>query len=118
MMAPGAQRRLMWLLAAGQVLVLRGLALYPIKSIMIRLPMLALGLSLWATALALTWPQRRLRWVVAGVPLALGLVLLLPGRGVDAMDLRARMVTALRHYEGVSYVWGGENALGIDCSGL
>jgi hypothetical protein len=117
-MTPRAQRRLMWVLAAGQVLVLLGLALYPINSIMIRLPMLALGLSLWATALALAWPQCRLRWVVAGVPLALGFVLLLPGRAVDTMDLRARMVTALRHYDGVTYVWGGENALGIDCSGL
>jgi cell wall-associated NlpC family hydrolase len=37
---------------------------------------------------------------------------------VDTVDLRARMVTALRHYDGVTYVWGGENSLGIDCSGL
>ncbi len=112
------QRRLMWLLVVGQVAVLVGLALYPINSIMIRLPMLALGFTLWATALALVWPQRRWRWAVAGLPLAVGLVLLLPGRVVDSEDLRDRMVTALRRYEGVTYVWGGENAVGIDCSGL
>lgn len=117
-MTPMAQRRLMWLLAAGQMLVLVGLVLYPINSIMIRLPMLAVGLTLWATALALAWPQRRLRWVVAGMPLALGIVLSVPGRVVDNADLRARMVTALRHHDGVTYVWGGENSLGIDCSGL
>lgn len=117
-MTPIAQRRLMWLLAVGQLLVLVGLVLYPINSIMIRLPMLAVGLILWATALALAWPQRRLRWAVASVPLALGIVLLVPGRAVDTADLRARMVAALRHYDGVTYVWGGENAVGIDCSGL
>lgn len=113
-----AQRRLMWLLAVGQLVVLLGLAFYPINSIMSRLPLLTLGLTLWATALALAWPQRRLRWSVVGVPLVLGLVLLLPGRTVDTADLRARMVTALRYYDGVTYFWGGENSVGIDCSGL
>ena len=118
MMTPMAQRRLMWLLAAGQMVVLVGLGLYPINSIMIRLPMLAVGFTLWATALALAWPQLRVRWAVAGVPLALCIVLLLPGRAVETADLRARLVAALRHYDGVTYVWGGENAVGIDCSGL
>lgn len=112
------QRRLMWLLAVVQVTVLVGLALYPINSIMIRVPILTLGLTLWATALALAWPQRRWRLSVAGLPLAMALVLMLPGRMVDSADLRERMVTALQRYEGVTYVWGGENAVGIDCSGL
>lgn len=113
-----AQRRLMWLLAVGQLVVLLGLAFYPINSIMSRLPLLTLGLTLWATALALAWPQRRLRWSVVGVPIALLVVLLLPGRAVDTADLRARSVAALRHYDGVTYLWGGENSIGIDCSGL
>ena len=108
----------MWLLAVGQLVGLFALVVYPINSIMTRLPFLTLGLTLWATALALAWPQRRLRWSVVGVPLVLGLVLLLPGRTVDTADLRARMVTALRYYDGVTYFWGGENSVGIDCSGL
>lgn len=112
------QRRLMWLLVIGQVLVLVGLVLYPINSIMIRVPMLGLGCSLWATALALAWPHLRWRWSVAALPLVMGLALLAPARVVDTADLRARMVSALRHYDGVTYVWGGENAVGIDCSGL
>ncbi len=112
------QRRLMWFLAAGQVVVLVGLALYPINSIMIRVPILGLGCTLWATALALAWPYLRWRWSVAALPLVMGLVLVLPGRAVNTADLRARMVVALRHYDGVTYVWGGENAVGIDCSGL
>lgn len=117
-MTPMAQRRLMWLLVVGQIVVLVGLALYPINSIMIRVPMLALGLILWATVLALAWPQRRWRWSVAGLPFVIGLVLLMPGRVVDSADLRERLVTALRRYESVTYIWGGENAVGIDCSGL
>jgi hypothetical protein len=32
--------------------------------------------------------------------------------------LRERFVAALESYEGTRYVWGGENGLGIDCSGL
>jgi cell wall-associated NlpC family hydrolase len=46
------------------------------------------------------------------------LLLILPGRDIDAESLRARYVANLRGYEGVRYVWGGENGLGIDCSGL
>jgi hypothetical protein len=37
-----AQRRLVWLLLAGQVAVFVGLLLYPINSIMVRVPLLAL----------------------------------------------------------------------------
>jgi NlpC/P60 family len=117
-MTATVQRRLMWLLAVGQGAVLVGLALYPINSIMIRVPMLALGCTLWATALALAWPQNRWRWSVVALPVSLGVVLMLPGRVVDSADLRERLVTALRRYEGVTYIWGGENAVGIDCSGL
>jgi len=113
-----AQRRLMWLLVIGQSAVFVGLALYPINSITIRLPMVALAFTWWANVVALVWPRRRWRWAVAGLPLAVGLVLLLPGRVVDTADLRARMVTALKRYDGVTYVWGGENTFGIDCSGL
>jgi cell wall-associated NlpC family hydrolase len=41
-----------------------------------------------------------------------------PGRAYDRDGLRARYVASLRSYEGVRYVWGGENRFGIDCSGL
>lgn len=117
-MVPAAQRRWMWLLAVGQLVVLLALAVYPINSIMFRLPFLTLLLTLWTTILTLAWPWRRLRWSVVGVPIVLLVVLLLPGRAVDTADLRARSVAALRHYDGVTYLWGGEGSIGIDCSGL
>ncbi|HEX3132700.1 MAG TPA: hypothetical protein VHX44_03850, partial [Planctomycetota bacterium] len=90
------QRRLMWLLAIGQMVVLVGLALYPINAIMIRVPMLALGLTLWLTALALAWRWRASRYLLAALPVVLGVVLVLPGRSlVNTADLRTRVVTAL-----------------------
>ena len=44
--------------------------------------------------------------------------LILPGRKVDSNSLVKRYIDSARQYEGVGYVWGGENYLGIDCSGL
>ena len=41
--------------------------------------------------------------------------------GIDdttAYGLRTIYVNELRRYEGTRYIWGGENILGIDCSGL
>ena len=35
-----------------------------------------------------------------------------------ALELRRRYVDELKFFEGTRYVWGGENLLGIDCSGL
>lgn len=42
----------------------------------------------------------------------------LPGRSEDGEALRRSYVKHLRGFEGTRYVWGGENARGIDCSGL
>jgi cell wall-associated NlpC family hydrolase len=44
---------------------------------------------------------------------------LIPGRAkIDADRLRQRFVEPLGQYDGVRYVYGGENHRGIDCSGL
>jgi len=42
----------------------------------------------------------------------------LPGRTPDSIALSAAYLSALRSYERVPYVWGGETGWGIDCSGL
>jgi len=44
--------------------------------------------------------------------------LIFPGRNYDTEKLRKAYVDTLMNYEGTRYVWGGENKLGIDCSGL
>lgn len=47
------------------------------------------------------------------------LFIALPGRRVrDTEALRGIYVSKLKSYDGTRYVWGGENHLGIDCSGL
>jgi cell wall-associated NlpC family hydrolase len=44
---------------------------------------------------------------------------LLPGHAItDTAQLRRRYVGQLKSYDGVWYVYGGENHRGIDCSGL
>ena len=64
----------------------------------------------------------RRRWSVAafiaGVIAALGVFLVCPGRAPAPELLRQAYRTCLGGYEGCRYVWGGENWLGIDCSGL
>jgi cell wall-associated NlpC family hydrolase len=64
--------------------------------------------------------RRRRKWLIAAavVHLVAAAFLLLPGRAYDAGSLRSAYVAALGRYEGTRYVWGGENHLGVDCSGL
>lgn len=44
--------------------------------------------------------------------------LIFPGNQPNQQELREAYLSSLRSYEGTRYVWGGENKLGIDCSGL
>ena len=37
---------------------------------------------------------------------------------IDPIELKTVYISQLRSFVGTSYVWGGENCLGIDCSGL
>lgn len=92
--------------------------LYPVGQRSLRLTFIALLAVVWAGALVLWWPKR---WVRFSCCLLLGLlaaILLLPGRAANLEKLRARYLASLSAYEGTTYVWGGENRLGIDCSGL
>lgn len=54
--------------------------------------------------------------------LSAGIILIvflcLPGSEPDQAKLRAEYIPALKRYEGSFYIWGGENKIGIDCSGL
>ena len=57
------------------------------------------------------------RWWLAAVPLVGLLAFALPGR-VDPSRLGERYVAEMEQLEGARYLWGGESARGIDCSGL
>ncbi|MFH0823008.1 MAG: NlpC/P60 family protein [Pseudomonadota bacterium] len=73
---------------------------------------------LWAAAVILLRNRKRAALTV----LFTGAVLLsfpfLPGRDYDTEIVEAAYLKSLTKYEGVPYVWGGENQIGIDCSGL
>lgn len=91
---------------------------WPVNSIWTR-EAIVLTLSIIAGgALVFAW---RRRWVFGGLLagyFAIGLFLLLPGKPVDPLTLRAAYTKKLQAFEGVPYVWGGESPRGLDCSGL
>ena len=94
------------------------LEFFPIRSGLTRMGLL-LGMAGLLVAVLLLYRKRK--EVVFGLLaaiLAIGGFLLLPGRAVDAESLRAEYVRSLQGYRGAVYVWGGENRIGIDCSGI
>ena len=74
--------------------------------------------GVWAGMIALAWKRKPLRIALLVLTLLPFCVMLLPGRRVDTQALQNAYVAALQRFEGVPYVWGGENHVGIDCSGL
>lgn len=98
---------------------LLGVMLYPVSIGLTRAMGVALSAVLIVGLLLLWWRYRVLRWTLLGLCIAVALFSALPGRAdYDRPALRQEVVHALQRYEGVRYVGGGENFLGIDCSGL
>ena len=95
------------------------IVLYPVSTGLTRAAGATLAGLLALGLLGLWWRYRFLRWPLLGLYGIIGVFAVLPGREqYDRLALRQEVAQALGRYEGVKYVWGGENFLGIDCSGL
>jgi hypothetical protein len=100
------------------LILLFGLWLYPVGTHLVRASMVALAVALWMALALLSW--RRL-WGKIGTLLPIPVVVLVAAGPLGEHPtprLRNRFIAALQSYEGTDYVRGGENWLGIDCSGL
>ena len=99
--------------------LLVGIVAYPVSTTASRMACVILGGAVLAGVLGLGWRYAYFRWTLITLYLACMLFLVMPGRsGYDRFALRVETVRSLMRYEGVRYYSGGENALGMDCSGL
>lgn len=113
------RRRYYWCFLAGLSIVLAALLALPMRSTIIRLAIAALFSLIAIGLLALTWKTKSVRHSLLALFLSVAVLVSFPyepKRDIDA--LRDIYVTKLKAYDGTRYVWGGENHLGIDCSGL
>jgi len=101
------------------LLLLAGIAAYPVGAASIRTAEIVLAGALLAESIGLGWRYPWLRWTLLAVCGIAGFFLAMPGRQrFDRMELRQATVEALKRYDGVRYFRGGENRLGMDCAGL
>jgi len=108
-------RRRFWV---GLWLLTACLIVFPINNQLLRIGTILLILATYASLIYLFCRRKP---VFIGL-LALGILvagfLVFPGYHPDPQSLRNAYLRSLQSYEGTRYIWGGENKLGIDCSGL
>jgi len=111
--------RLLWYAWGLLALALGMLSAFPIRTGKIRLVLATLLVLVWGGLIALLWLKRKgIGATLLAATLLPLLFLSLPGRPIDPSTLRRVYLERLQFYAGATYIWGGENSLGIDCSGL
>jgi hypothetical protein len=91
----------------------------PYRNSLVRLMLLVLWGLTGFSLLMLLWPRKVLRILLLVFIALFAAFLLRPGHEtIDTAMLRERFLHRLESYDGVRYVYGGENHRGIDCSGL
>jgi len=106
---------ILWLVLCAALL---GLLIYPVRSGLVRVAVATLWIFVWAGALWIFRRRRVVRYPLLALAALAVLLLCLPGRAGDPASLRKAYTASLRPFEDAPYVWGGENGVGIDCSGL
>jgi hypothetical protein len=110
--------RIAWFLLIGCIVGVLILLRNPVNSKLLNLAYLLCMGGAWVSLLFLLWQRKYARYVLAFIPLLFALPFLLPGREINAMELRTDYVARMNNFENTPYFWGGENSRGIDCSGL
>lgn len=114
----GLANRLPLLLIAGGLLAMAVLWWNPVNAAPQRIATVAAPLMVWLGVLWFVRKQRVWRRIVAALPLLAAAPFLLPAREIDRGDVLKGYLDGMVRLEGTRYVWGGERANGIDCSGL
>lgn len=114
----GSARRKFWARWLVLLIITIGIAAYPISNAILRATLLCCGLLLWVGLLMIVWPTKWLRFALILLPLLIVVSFVLPGKPPEKRALQGAYIRSLRKYSGTRYIWGGENRLGIDCSGL
>lgn len=111
------QRKLVLFLSSAIVLGL--MVVLPYRTSLLRLLLIALWALTLVSLLILVWRRTIWRTLFLLLIALLAVFVFLPGRDlIDSSRLRQRFVRQLETFDGVRYIYGGENHVGIDCSGL
>ena len=114
----GPIRKIKYLALVAFIVVYIILWILPAKYTLTRTASALSLVGIYISLLLVSW---RIIWVRAGliaIMMFFAVFLILPIGEVEGQISGESYSTELKKYENTNYVWGGENFIGIDCSGL
>lgn len=90
---------------------------YPVNSFLIRVWLIVnVLITILAVGIIVSKKRHLAKPVIGGV--LLSVIIIFSSKLFGTKNLEEYYLISLKSYEGTRYHWGGENSLGIDCSGL